>query len=89
VLTQSAGGRIQSAAAGYSELENHTPMRVDDAFQIASINKTFTAVAVLRLVDLSPTIVHSRRSIDERSERTDRLTTQFQVAVITLGRTQS
>jgi D-alanyl-D-alanine carboxypeptidase len=51
VLTQSAGGRIQSAAAGYSDLENHTPMRVEDAFQIASINKTFTAVAVLRLVD--------------------------------------
>ncbi len=51
VLAQSADGRIQSAAAGYSDLENHTPMRVEDAFQIASINKTFTAVAVLRLVD--------------------------------------
>lgn len=51
VLTQSTDGRIQSAAAGYSDLENHTPMRVQDAFHIASINKTFTAVAVLRLVD--------------------------------------
>jgi D-alanyl-D-alanine carboxypeptidase len=51
VLTQSANGRIQSAAAGYSDLENHTPMRVEDPFHIASINKTFTAVAVLRLVD--------------------------------------
>jgi D-alanyl-D-alanine carboxypeptidase len=51
VLTQSADGKIQSAAAGYSDLENHTPMRVDDAFHLASINKTFTAVAVLRLVD--------------------------------------
>jgi D-alanyl-D-alanine carboxypeptidase len=51
VLTQSADGKVQSAAAGYSDLENHTPMRVDDAFHVASINKTFTAVAVLRLID--------------------------------------
>jgi len=43
VLIQSADGRTQSAAAGYSDLENHTPMRVEDAFHIASINKTFTA----------------------------------------------
>ena len=51
VLAQSADGKVQSAAAGYSNLENHTPMRVDDAFHVASINKTFTAVAVLRLID--------------------------------------
>jgi D-alanyl-D-alanine carboxypeptidase len=51
VLVQSADGGTQSAAAGYSDLENHTPMRVEDAFHMASINKTFTAVAVLRLVD--------------------------------------
>jgi len=51
VLTQSANGEVRSAAAGYSDLENRTPMRVEDAFHIASINKTFTAVAVLSLVD--------------------------------------
>jgi D-alanyl-D-alanine carboxypeptidase len=51
MLAQSANGKIRSAAAGYSDLENHTPMRVEDAFHIASINKTFTAVAALRLVD--------------------------------------
>src|SRR5580704_10479893 len=51
VLTQSADGKVQSVAAGYSDLEDHTPMRVGDAFHVASINKTFTAVAVLRLVD--------------------------------------
>jgi D-alanyl-D-alanine carboxypeptidase len=51
VLTQSHDGKIRSAAAGYSDLENRTPMRVEDAFHMASINKTFTAVAVLRLVD--------------------------------------
>jgi D-alanyl-D-alanine carboxypeptidase len=51
VLIQSPDGRIRSAAAGYSDLEKRTPMRVEDAFHIASINKTFTAVAVLRMVD--------------------------------------
>jgi D-alanyl-D-alanine carboxypeptidase len=49
--TQSSNGITHSAATGYSDLEKHTPLRVDDAFQLASINKTFTAVAVLRLVD--------------------------------------
>jgi D-alanyl-D-alanine carboxypeptidase len=51
VLIQSADGRIRSAAGGYSDLEKRTPMRVEDAFHLASINKTFTAIAVLRLVD--------------------------------------
>jgi D-alanyl-D-alanine carboxypeptidase len=51
VLIQSSDGKTRSAAAGYSDLENRVPMRVDDAFHVASINKTFTAVAVLRLVD--------------------------------------
>jgi len=51
MLIQSADGKTQSAAAGFSDLENHTPMRVEDAFHMASINKTFTAVAILRLVD--------------------------------------
>ena len=51
VLIQSPDGKIRSAAAGYSDLENRTPMRVDDAFHLASINKTLTAVAILRLVD--------------------------------------
>jgi D-alanyl-D-alanine carboxypeptidase len=51
MLVQEGNGKIHSAAVGYSDLEHHTPMRVDDAFHMASINKTFTAVAVLRLVD--------------------------------------
>jgi D-alanyl-D-alanine carboxypeptidase len=51
VLIQSSDGKTRSAAEGYSDLENRVPMRVDDAFHVASINKTFTAVAVLRLVD--------------------------------------
>jgi len=51
VMIQSAGGGVESGAAGYADLEHHVPMRVDDAFHMASITKTFTAVAVLRLVD--------------------------------------
>jgi D-alanyl-D-alanine carboxypeptidase len=51
MLTQSGDGKISSAAVGYAELERHTPLRVNDAFHMASINKTFTAVAILRLVD--------------------------------------
>ena len=51
MLVQDGNGKTHSAAVGHSDLEHHTPMRVDDAFHMASINKTFTAVAVLRLVD--------------------------------------
>jgi len=51
VLTQSRDGKIRSAAVGYSNLEKRTPLQVSDAFHMASINKTFTAVATLRLVD--------------------------------------
>jgi len=51
VMIQSSGDRVESGAAGYSDLEHRVPMRVDDAFHMASITKTFTAVAVLRLAD--------------------------------------
>jgi D-alanyl-D-alanine carboxypeptidase len=51
MLIQSGDGKESSAAVGYSDLEKHTPLQVNDAFHMASINKTFTAVAVLRLVD--------------------------------------
>ncbi|MEP6634524.1 MAG: serine hydrolase domain-containing protein [Luteimonas sp.] len=51
MLVRYPDGTIQSAAAGYASLETKRPLRVDDAFNIASITKTFTAVAVLRLVD--------------------------------------
>ena len=36
VLTQSADGRIRSSAAGYSDLEKRSPMRVEDAFHISA-----------------------------------------------------
>jgi len=51
MLIQSGDGKTRSAAVGYSDLEHHAPLRTNDAFHMASINKTFTAVAILRLVD--------------------------------------
>ncbi len=38
-------------AAGESNIENHTRMKVDDTFRIASMSKTFIAAAILKLVD--------------------------------------
>jgi D-alanyl-D-alanine carboxypeptidase len=51
MVYQKGNGRIHAAAVGYSDLEHRTPLRVYDAFHMASINKTFTAVAILRLAD--------------------------------------
>lgn len=51
MLIQTANGTIRAAATGHSDLERLTPVNVDDAFQMASITKTFTAVAALRLID--------------------------------------
>ena len=78
-LTQSPDGKIRSAAAGYSDIENHTPLRVDDAFHMASINKTFTAVAVLRLVDeqklfMNSTLKHCLGEAVARIPNADRIT---------------
>jgi D-alanyl-D-alanine carboxypeptidase len=42
---------MRSAAAGDASIEDKRPLRVDDAFNLASVTKAFTAVAVLRLVD--------------------------------------
>lgn len=51
MIIESSNGSIHAAAAGYSNLEKRTPLRVNDAFHMASINKTLTAVAILRLID--------------------------------------
>ena len=46
------GGRVESSRAyGFADLERRTPMRTDHLFRIASHSKTFTATAVLRLVE--------------------------------------
>jgi D-alanyl-D-alanine carboxypeptidase len=51
MLVEDGPGSIRSAAAGFSDIEHKTSMRATDAFHIASISKTFTAVSVLRLID--------------------------------------
>ncbi len=44
-------GTLWAGSSGRISREAATPMRVDDAFEIASISKTFTAALVLQLVE--------------------------------------
>ncbi|HKS55736.1 MAG TPA: serine hydrolase domain-containing protein [Steroidobacteraceae bacterium] len=60
VLVETADGTVQTAAAGFASLELRTPMTRTAAFHMCSISKTFTAVAVLRLVD------EGKLSLDEK-----------------------
>lgn len=45
------GRVIKRKAYGMADLELNVPMRIDDIFEIGSITKQFTAVAVLQLVE--------------------------------------
>jgi D-alanyl-D-alanine carboxypeptidase len=79
MLTQSGEGKIRSAADGYSNLEKRIALRTDDAFQMASVNKTFTAVAILRLVDerklsLNATLKEELGEASARIPYSDRIT---------------
>jgi D-alanyl-D-alanine carboxypeptidase len=51
VLVESANGKVRIATAGLANLESNTTMGAATGFHMCSINKTFTAVAILRLVD--------------------------------------
>ncbi len=51
VLVESANGQVRIATAGLAIIESNTPMSAATGFHMCSINKTFTAVAILRLVD--------------------------------------
>jgi D-alanyl-D-alanine carboxypeptidase len=46
-----APGLDLEAARGYADIATKAPLRVDTPFRIASVTKTFIAVAVLRLVE--------------------------------------
>lgn len=47
-----AGGQVViSGAAGYGNVENHTPADTKSVYRIASMSKSFTAMAILRLRD--------------------------------------
>jgi D-alanyl-D-alanine carboxypeptidase len=60
VLVEAPDGTVQTAAAGFASLEGRMPMTPAAGFHMCSINKTFTAVAVLRLVD------EGKLSLDEK-----------------------
>jgi D-alanyl-D-alanine carboxypeptidase len=51
VLVQSAHGKVRIATAGLANIESNTPMSAATGFHMCSINKTFTAAAILRLID--------------------------------------
>jgi D-alanyl-D-alanine carboxypeptidase len=46
-----APGLDVTAARGFADVADKTPLRVDTPFRVASVTKTFVAVAVLRLVE--------------------------------------
>jgi len=78
-LIEDGKGNIQSAAAGYANLEYRIPMDVGNGFHIASINKAFTAAATLHLVDegklsLNATLVEVLGSAVARVPNSDRIT---------------
>ena len=51
VLVQKGGKVVFRKAYGLASLESKTPMQPDQVFRIASVTKTFTAAAVLRLAE--------------------------------------
>jgi D-alanyl-D-alanine carboxypeptidase len=60
VLVESANGNARIATAGLAVIESNTPMSRATGFQMCSITKTFTAVAILRLVDQGRLSLHSK-----------------------------
>ncbi len=51
MLVGEPDGTILSAAAGFADIENSKPLSIGDGFHLASVNKTFTSVSILKLVD--------------------------------------
>lgn len=51
VLVEHPDGKVMTATAGLASIEANAPMTPTTGFHMCSINKTFTAVAILRLVD--------------------------------------
>ena len=60
VLVESANGKVRIATAGLASIESNTPMSAATGFHMCSINKTFTAVAILRLIDQGKLSLASR-----------------------------
>jgi CubicO group peptidase (beta-lactamase class C family) len=51
VLVMQSGITIFDTAAGYANFEQKIPLTRESSFQLASLSKTFTAIAILKLVD--------------------------------------
>ena len=51
VLVESGNGPVTIATAGLAKIETNDPITAGTGFHMCSINKTFTAVAILRLID--------------------------------------
>ena len=51
VLVAQKGVVIYDSVFGYADMRTHTPLTSHSAFQLASVSKTITATAVLRLVE--------------------------------------
>ncbi|MCO6512835.1 MAG: serine hydrolase, partial [Aridibacter famidurans] len=47
----SKDGFVWTKGFGYADLENKTPAKADSSYRMASVTKTFTAAAVLKLVE--------------------------------------
>ncbi len=71
LIQQMRDGTTHSAAIGFSDLQKRIPIRIDDAFHMASINKAITATAVLQLIDQKKISLDSKivSILDRATER--------------------
>lgn len=60
IVIQQHGKKVYEEAAGYADLENRRPMKVDDVFRMASSSKPFAATTIMTLVD------SGKLSLDDR-----------------------
>lgn len=51
LLAEEPDGKVEIATRGMASIENRTPITTATGFHMCSINKTFTSVAIMRLVD--------------------------------------
>jgi D-alanyl-D-alanine carboxypeptidase len=59
LLVDHSYGEVWKGAAGYSSIENKTRMTTGALFQIGSVTKLITAVAILQLVDSNKIDIHA------------------------------
>lgn len=62
VLVAKAGKVLYQKNVGFADLEHNVPVGLNTKFELASISKTFTAVIVLRLVEIGKINLHAKVS---------------------------